>query len=301
VPSAFAWNQWLPAPTGAPLATVKQVIQSVQAGTTLSTLSSSDLTTVIQNHYWALGGSTLGNCALLRPAPVSTFAGDQICGQLGDTSSNRLVVLVGDSHAYVATGALDAIGRAEHLRLEVIASDACQFASVWSGDTCQKHIAFEIAKINSLKPFAVVVSDFGMAQPYSNVTFQQYQAGQEKSYHAIEAPGRLVIQLGNVRTPSLTNPLLANVSGCLTRFPTSFQRCSLSVASQQAGLNQLQGAWAKAAGVKYVPLWALFCTATTCPPVIDNTLVYINDHVNGAYWRLLVPALAAKLAAAGLH
>ena len=298
---AFGWSKWLPQPTGAPMATVSQVMHQVAEAATVTSLPANDLTAVVNNKFWATGSESIANCALLRPAPVSAYPGSSVCGTLGDPTSKRLVVLVGDSHAFVFTGALDAIGKAEHFRVQIIASDACQFASIWSGDTCQKHINFEINTINALKPSAVIVSDLDLTNPYHPVTLQQYQADQEKSYRAIAAPGRLIIQLGNTPTPSVTNPLLANMAGCVTRFTASLQRCALSVQSQNAGLNWYQGAWAKDAGVKFVPLTPLFCTATTCPAVIDNTLVYISDHVNGAYWRLLVPALAFKLAGAGLQ
>ena len=53
------------------------------------------------------------------------------------------------------------------------------------------------------------------------------------------------------------------------------------------------------ANVNFIDMTDYFCDETSCPPVIGNVIVYMDDsHITSTYSRTLVPMLSRKLAGA---
>ena len=76
---AFGWSKWLPQPTGAPMATVSQVMHQVAEAATVTSLPANDLTAVVNNKFWATCSESIANCALLRPAQYRALSPARPC------------------------------------------------------------------------------------------------------------------------------------------------------------------------------------------------------------------------------
>jgi hypothetical protein len=88
------------------------------------------------------------------------------------------------------------------------------------------------------------------------------------------------------------------VPDCLSAHLGDPRACSRSrtEAVQLAGRRRLVARTARARGATVIDPLPWFCTATTCPVIVGNILVYKDQHhITTAYSRLLAPLLAARL------
>jgi hypothetical protein len=91
-----------------------------------------------------------------------------------------------------------------------------------------------------------------------------------------------------------TNPV-----DCLLASGKTVGDCTLDYRRALVALYSHVNAVVKAAGATVVPTVQWFCTATKCPPVIDNTIVYRDtEHVAADYATHLEDPLTVELAKA---
>jgi hypothetical protein len=105
----------------------------------------------------------------------------------------------------------------------------------------------------------------------------------------LRSNGAVVLVLGPVPDPH------GNVPTCLSNHLDSASACSpeRAVAMNDAGIAAEAAATAAGGGV-YAPLTDLFCTATVCPVIVGNQMVFRDDnHVSIDYAQFLAPVLAA--------
>jgi SGNH domain (fused to AT3 domains) len=94
---------------------------------------------------------------------------------------------------------------------------------------------------------------------------------------------------------------LGSVPDCLAEHVGDIQACSLASSSPGTRLNaflprRLEAAAVKRAGAALIDPSPWFCTATTCPPVINNIVVYCDDtHPTATYIKWLSPVMSAAL------
>jgi hypothetical protein len=89
-----------------------------------------------------------------------------------------------------------------------------------------------------------------------------------------------------------------NVPDCLSAHLDDPQACTRSRAQavQLTDRRRLVARTARAAGATVIDPLPWFCTATTCPVIVGNVLVYKDQHhITTAYSRLLAPLFAARL------
>ena len=225
----------------------------------------------------------------------------------GDKSAKRLVILYGDSHAVMWLSALAKIGQQQHFRVLLLARASCFVADmslwVWSSNgpspSCDQWKVWATNRINSLRPQVVVVSDdangYQRDVNYQLVRPTTYGIAQTAALKKLVAPGRKVIAIG--RTPTLPGP----VPACLAANATSINKCGVSVKEYQSTLSAVEALSATRAGAKFVSPRSWLCTATFCPPVVGNAVVYCDDgHVARSYAAKIATAISNDLRAAGL-
>jgi hypothetical protein len=115
----------------------------------------------------------------------------------------------------------------------------------------------------------------------------------------IETLNRTVAQLRSVGSTVLVlGPVVdphSSVPTCLAGHLDDATACApaRSVAVNPAGIAAEQAA-TTAGGGHYADLTDLFCTATRCPMIVGNTLVFRDDnHVTTEYAQLLAPVVGA--------
>lgn len=85
------------------------------------------------------------------------------------------------------------------------------------------------------------------------------------------------------------------VPDCLSVHLDDATACSSprTTAVNQSGVAA-EGAATKTGGGQYADITELFCAVDRCPPIVGNTLVYLDEfHLTSQYSRLLAPVMGA--------
>jgi peptidoglycan/LPS O-acetylase OafA/YrhL len=221
----------------------------------------------------------------------------------GDLSSPTTVVLFGDSHAGHWFPALEAAALREHWKLVVVAKSACSAADSLiyleqlkrEFTECVQWRREALPYIRSLRPAKVVMASTYPSSRLLGVTGSQDQAwvtAWQRSIEAVSAPGTRVYFVND--TPWQAGPAPDCLSAHLDDPSACVRDRKSAVALPER--RKLVEDTARAAGATIVDPVPWFCTATRCPAVIGNILVYRDQHhVTTAYSRLLAPLLAEAL------
>ena len=161
-------------------------------------------------------------------------------------------------------------------------------------DECVTWRARSVARINALHPELVVMANkadgadaIGLRGNQDEAWAAALGATARKLAHA----GTRIVYLND--TPVMTG----DVPECLAEHPRAIQACtqtrSAGVGSQRRSKMAAAAADAGAVVVDPAP-W--FCTATVCPPVVGDRLVYKDvSHISTSWSALLGPLLAERL------
>ena len=217
----------------------------------------------------------------------------------GEPHARRTIVVVGDSHASAWSPALDAFAKTHHWRFILFAKAGCP-PGMYPTDlgptsnqiytSCNQWRDHVFARLKELRPDVVlVISEIRIADVDPS--------GMVKSVLDFESAGARVIYMEDTPEPIK----LGSVPDCLARHPTDIQQCSLSRDDPGSRLNafaprRLEAAAVRRAGAVLIDPSVWFCTATTCPPVIDDIVVYCdNTHPTATYTKWLSPVLGTAL------
>mgnify|MGYP006276567723 CR=1 FL=1 len=224
----------------------------------------------------------------------------------GDTTSSKVVVLVGDSHVGNWFGVLSTVLLSRHEKLNAFAFPSCPTAEVagysvnllrWRDcSTWHRHLD---AVVRSIHPVAIMaVSGPGFLTTYSTSTWAADMAKEFKGMTR-GLTGVQTILIGT--TPSL----LHHAPACVAAHSASLQKCTYNYRSTKSQYRKLlvrDAAIVRASKAQYLATTPWFCESFRCPVVVANTLVYVDaDHISSAYAERLAPDLSAKLTALGLH
>jgi peptidoglycan/LPS O-acetylase OafA/YrhL len=226
--------------------------------------------------------------------------GQEECAS-GDTSSGTRVVLVGDSHAAMWTPPMEQIAAERHWRLETMAKVLCPVLDLPTSSPylgrdyteCTQWRSQILDRLRGERP-AVILLD--MARRYTadygfTVYGPAWLDSLTRTVTELRSTGARVLVLGPVPDPQSVVPT------CLSEHLDSAVACApdRAVAVDDAGIAAEQRA-TEAAGASYANLVELFCTATRCPAVVGNQLVYRDDnHLTIDYARWLAPVIDAEL------
>lgn len=230
--------------------------------------------------------------------------------QFGDTSSTDNVVLFGDSHADMWFPAVDSIANTRHWRLLTISKAACPplFISLYSPvlgrqwTECSQWQQNALDAIRADHPSLVIMAIAPKYDPAYHVVQDgpQWLQGLSTMITDIRQTGARVVLLGPVPAPP------ADVPTCLSEHLDNVSACNIPV-TQPAGLSGFfdgidqsglaaETKAATKAGAFFINTERWFCTATTCPVIVDNLLVYRDDsHITVPYAQYLTPALSAEI------
>ncbi len=270
------------------------VEKAVLAGTRLTRLPS-DVTPALMNVAEDRPFTT-GAC--LVPDAVSVPVPDSQC-TIGDPKGKRTMAVVGDSHANDWTPAIDAFARTYHWKIVLFMKAGCP-PGIYPNDIdpltnrlytqCNEWRSAVFARIRALRPKIVLVTS-------ELRTLDIDPSGMVRAIHNYQSAGAKVIYLEDTPDPEK----IGSVPDCLAEHPSDIQACSMSrkdPTTRLEGLIQrrVESSAVAAAGATLIDPTSWFCTANTCPPVINNTIVYIDSsHTTAAYVKWLAPVMSAAL------
>jgi peptidoglycan/LPS O-acetylase OafA/YrhL len=221
----------------------------------------------------------------------------------GDLTSPTTIVLFGDSHAGAWFPAVEGVAEQRGWKLVVVTKSACSAASVRifqaklnrPFDECVRWRESTWDYIASLHPAMVVMTSAAAGGDLADKPADPdaaWTAGWARSADRLAAAGARLYLLDD--TPYQPG----DVPECLSAQPSAPGRCA---AGRAAALpNHQRRAMIDAAlrrrGVTTIDPTPWFCTATVCPVIVGNVLVYRDvSHVTATYARLLAPLLSPYL------
>jgi peptidoglycan/LPS O-acetylase OafA/YrhL len=217
----------------------------------------------------------------------------------GDPSASRTIVVTGDSHANQWMTAFDTFGKANHWKVIEYAKAACSpgnyptYIDPLSNrlyTQCNAYRTAVLARIKTLKPTYVV-----LASEIRTVDIDP--SGMVQTIRADQAAGSRVIYLEDTPNPEK----IGSVPDCLAKHTSNIQACAMSRTEPTTRLQSMiqrrtETQAAQQAGAALIDPTDWFCTATSCPPVINNMIVYAdNSHLTSTYATWLTPLLSAAV------
>jgi hypothetical protein len=226
----------------------------------------------------------------------------------GDTTDPRLTVaLVGDSHAAQWSTALDEIATSQHWKLIAITHDSCTFGaatlvlhgqsipftacSVWD-----KRVLSDL--INRIHPDVVIVSSRATAGVVGHLqadatSFATIARGEVAYWDALRRHHINVVAIHETPEPGM------NVPDCLARHDATVDGCGVPTSKAITRDTPIdQASKMVGSAVPVINMDGYLCTATRCPAVVGNVIVYRdNQHLSATYTRSVEPFLKAALLA----
>jgi peptidoglycan/LPS O-acetylase OafA/YrhL len=245
-----------------------------------------------------------GDWAVNASCTAQGGASEHIC-YLGDTRSDRLMVVYGDSLAAMWLPAFETIATSAHLKLVLLSKDFCPAEPVTiynarvpsTVDTpCEQWHVWATRWINEHDPAVLVISQYSGyerpgsgGQPPQGFSAAQWQDGLAALFASVDVPNLQTIYLGG--TPAFAQ----STPQCLAAHLTDVQYCGSPVEHAVPLYKPIEQAAAHAAGVEYIDPTPWFCTEV-CSPIIENHLVYLDGlHITATWaeylWHVLADAV----------
>ena len=221
--------------------------------------------------------------------------------EYGDTSSDKVVVLLGDSHAAQWFPAMEQLATAHGWKLVSLTKASCKVADVTIIQDGKPYTACDtwrsnaIARINALHPALVVVSSSDAGDPARPTAdpLQQWTAGYQDTFEELQRSGTKVAAILDTPWPR------SDAVECAAAHLQKLARCTnkASKAIQDQTRRTATKAAAESTGASVIDPQPWLCSPKgDCPVVVGNTFVYRDDsHMADAYAEALAPVLGARL------
>jgi hypothetical protein len=267
---------------------------AIQAGTTLNELPSNvtPALDVAATDYPDSHGC-LVEAAAVAPPP------DAQC-TFGDLNANRAFAVMGDSHANAWFPAFVAFAGEHHWKFVLYGKVGCPpgvYPNYFSELTnrvyteCDSWRSTVFDRVKALAPDAVIVTS-------QTRTVAVEPAGMAETVTNLGDSGAEVVYLEDTPYPGTT---VGAIPDCLAAHPDDIQQCSLDRADPSNRLDAMiqrttESDAAENAGATVLDPTDWFCTATTCPAIIGNIVVYADkSHTTATYIKWLAPEFGTAL------
>lgn len=224
----------------------------------------------------------------------------------GDTHAQTTVALFGDSHASAWFPALNLISSHNRWRLAIFTKSGCpppEVTIVHGGvryTDCNAWRSNSLRQIAALHPALVIVTWARWLQ--ASATAESgvptghggaWQDGVAAIFAALHRRARATIFISDV--PLLTQ----GAPGCISHHLSDVRPCNAPrrTAVELPTVKSEELALAQREHVNAIDPTRWFCTATACPVIADNIILYRDtSHMTPQWSRFIAPVLAAALA-----
>jgi hypothetical protein len=237
----------------------------------------------------------------------STIRAFRACSY-GDTTSTKVVVLFGDSHAAQWLPALIVLGDRNGWRIVSLTRSGCPSADVTTFnkqlqriDTdCADYRAQALVWIHRHRPATVIITNLSSYGLYDSSGHPVAAPDREKVWrkglaHTIQAlpAASHALVLADTPYPGIEVPV------CLANHPTNIAACERSRAKMVAHAHAAgERRTALAHKASFADLSGRVCSYDPCPAIVDGLLIYRDhSHLTATYSRQLAPSLRAALRA----
>lgn len=227
----------------------------------------------------------------------------------GDPDSATRVALIGDSRAAMFNPAFRLAAEQRRWRLEMLSKAACPITDLpltphfntltEEFQRCTTWRNQILDRLRAERPQLIIISTARLyggdgtgvwQQPGFDRYDQAWISGLGETVRSLRETGARVLVLGAIPDPIAVTP------NCLSDHLDDATVCAAS--PEQSVLTSPGAAAERAAvengGGQFAVLTDLFCTASTCPPIVGNTMVYYDGgHITKQYSELLSPAMGA--------
>ncbi|HET6869042.1 MAG TPA: acyltransferase family protein [Solirubrobacteraceae bacterium] len=228
------------------------------------------------------GGIVPDHC---KPAFGSGVSGD-IC-RLGDTSSNRVVVVLGDSQAGSWMPAVVGVARAQHFAVVPLVKPGCFVSRVHTnlpGWPCASWYRWALSHDRALHPVATIVM-FLLSAP-----LQQHPASTVNDVKSVLSQVTNGVYFADHPSQS------QEPDTCIYKSGADMGKCSARVPSTYVPLMKALARMTTLTHHPAIPTLQWFCADGICPMVINNTLITRDkDHMTKQYSASLAPLLGLVL------
>lgn len=216
-----------------------------------------------------------------------TVSGDCTYGP----ASEDKIVLFGDSHAAQWMPVLEELAYKKNFQLISLTKSACPAAAVikvesgeYKNADCSKWRENSIARIQALKPMAVIVSGmqhFEMPSGYSSRA-DWWREGQAKTFAGLRGSSQNIIYISDTPHP------LRDIPSCIAA--GRIDKCNATEPSEAIF----------SPGWKQINPTSWFC-AQTCPAIIDGVVAYRDaSHISVLMSKKIEPQLLSTLISLGV-
>ena len=201
----------------------------------------------------------------------------RVC-RVGRVSSKRLIVLLGDSHAFMWLPAVLELARRDGWAVVPLIRFGCtpgQWYTDVGSDRCRAWLRWSMRQIRRLDPDVVLLGASIGERP--SPTTLAATTGTIEAARRLRALGRVVVigdpeGLAGDPVPCVT-ARHATMANCTTTWPTASLRAYDTVARATQRLR-----------VGFIRTRGLVCYRRQCPAVVGRTLVWMdNSHLTGRY------------------
>ncbi len=222
---------------------------------------------------------------------VSKFTQRPDCA-VGDKSSARTMVLLGDSHAWQWMDAFDAIGKQMGYRVELVAKSGCSPETYAIQNPyfhreyreCDQWRQSALGTIAGMHPQVIVVA--------GRVRQETTREGAEATFSQLQQTGAKLVYMTDSPYPGI------NIPDCLATHEKDITDCSRKAQDtvQFPEFRATERAAAEKFGLHVIDVLPAFCTNGACPAVIDGRVAYQDDsHITTTYAQALAPYLTSLL------
>lgn len=230
----------------------------------------------------AMGGDIIpAGCEAFRSHAIG-----KVC-RLGDISSTRVVVALGDSQAGTWMSALVAISREQHFAVVPLDHPGCFVTRVYKNDPgypCATWYRWALAQDKALHPIATLTVFLLPTR------FQQHPALAVRNMKSV---------LSQVTNGVLVTDKPAqdqDTDACVYRVDANMRKCSARVPSTYAPMMRTLARMTTLTHHPVIPTLQWFCADGICPMVVDHILtVRDKDHMTTEYSTALAPLLGREL------
>jgi peptidoglycan/LPS O-acetylase OafA/YrhL len=209
----------------------------------------------------------------------------------GDTSSNKVIVLFGDSHAAQWFPALEKIATRQGYKLFSFTKSSCPAIDLprpnkgtFKANECRKWQHNQIEKIKSIKPSILIITNSEEYELNSKASSKQFywQQGQHKVYKELKSVSENIIFLVDTPKPQV------NVPACLSS--NKVEDCAKINKPIKFGSSNY----------RRIDLTNWFCNYN-CPAILDNYIVYRDaSHISFTAAIAATEAFRSELVKIGL-
>jgi hypothetical protein len=218
--------------------------------------------------------------------PFRSRAIGKVC-RLGDISSTRVIVALGDSQAGTWMSALVAVGLEQHFAVVPLDKPGCFVTLVYvnsPGKPCATWYRWALAQDKALHPVATITVFLLPTR------FQRHPALAVKNMRSVLSQVTNAVLIPDQPAQEQKAP------ACLFRAGANMGKCSVRVPSTYVPLLRALARMTTLTHHPAIPTLQWFCADGICPMVIDHILtVRDKDHMTTEYSTALAPLLSLEL------